>query len=135
MTQKKMTVADLARFLPIAARFARNERTDLPHGVWWFAERPYSDITTTDGNWLSGIILDADGVVEIRPKPRWRAAHGEQYWFIDDEGVVMPTTERGYAKDDGHHTCGNYWRTEVKGLACDDAQKALRMKIHAGEEE
>lgn len=43
---------------------------------------------------------------------RWRAEKYENYWYVDDRGVAMETTDNRFNGDNYHYTSHNYFRTE-----------------------
>lgn len=43
---------------------------------------------------------------------RWRAEKWENYWYVDDCGVVVETTEGYFKSDDYRYNTHNYFRTK-----------------------
>ena len=136
MTQERMSIEDLARFLPKEARFAVNTREHYRDGVRWFVTTPDESHPgwQLHGQWLSGIILDADGLTEIGPKQRWRAENQTTYWTVCDQ-KVLTATETGHPVDEVRHAYGNYWQTDPQAQAYADACKELAMRMHAEADE
>lgn len=135
MTQERMGIEDLARFLPDEARFAFN----VSGGVWYGATHPlnFGDAGWQDkhGHFLAGIIIDADGLAEIRSKKRWRAEKGGRYFFASDNEGVVSSSEDGGETDNTRYACGNYWRRPECAQDYDDACKALAIKMHEENED
>lgn len=134
MTQERMSIEALARYLPPEARVAINLR-----GALWYGETHPPDIDdmvwlASHGRRLPGIILDADGLVELRPKPRWRAERSAYYTYITEVGDVGRCVEVGAPSDDQRYHFGNYFNMRAQAQAYADACKALAMKLHEADE-
>ena len=59
---------------------------------------------------FSNILTDWFEEIPEEPK-RWRAEHGQAYWFLDDNGVCCTDTELGVLTDRYRYAVGNYFKT------------------------
>lgn len=56
-------------------------------------------------------------------KIRWRAKSGKEYYYVDNQGILMVDTEGGHIIDANRHNFGNYFRSREQ-----DEEAAKRMK-------
>lgn len=67
---------------------------------------------------------------EARKPRRWRAIHGDDYWFISAEGWVCCETDLRCSDDDQRYNIGNYFRTREAAELAADAFKNLLQIFH-----
>jgi len=52
-----------------------------------------------------------------------RAAKGEAYWYVDDDGVIIVRHDNYDSKDNARFKCGNHYPTEAEAVQAAKEQK------------
>lgn len=63
-------------------------------------------------------------------KIRWRAKLNEEYFYIDDQKVLLSDYDQGSSIDDKRYNAGNYFQTAQLAEQCAEIEKDARMKFH-----